>query len=661
MSELYNVTNEPLTGGGIFSVMDPLGVPWEDYDMALELDMAYYGNYSGSKITSPLVDKLLENGVLSDAAMLKLANIILSINARRWSKEWDTLFADYDPISNYDMTEEMSEEGETNYGHTRTRTDNLAHTETRTDNLTHTVDGSEVEIPNVIMTEQESVRAFNSGSDQPSTKTTQTPQGNNRTDNDVTEHDTGTQAVQGTNSGTQSESEGGADSNSRDYTLTRRGNIGVTTSQQMLSSERELWMWNYFLEVVFPDVDKVLTTPVYLVSALSDESAGGITPTGRKNIYLNGVYDVTNYAEALVNVANSYSEADEGKVVDNGELVEQDEHLEIVHNGTWNTTLYKSVWVDVQNSYSVEDLGKVVTTVGANRRLVEQTSREITENGTYDTTLNNEVTVDVSIPVVNRAVWDSMTPQQKKSYGYVGIQDNASGYFRGNLLYGHDYPDALGMLPYSNEGSVICSAITDDYDVSASAWGYGSNPVILSAAGSAINADGSIAIKTKTDGTLAYVDLGENGKPFTAYLVAKIALANSSYTRLLSAMKERSIGQGIMLYGSSQVSVSSWASDTVVSPAVNPSAYFVGMIQYDGATSAKGAAIATDIAPTLINKSPYSAGRYITIGRTDIGASETNAEPTDLDVLYVGVTNVYESEDVVAGNMRFLLNNLINI
>ena len=45
-------------------------------------------------------------------------------------------------------------------------------------------------------------------------------------------------------------------------TLTRSGNIGVTTSQQMIQSEIDLWSWN-FIESVFADVDSVLTIQVY--------------------------------------------------------------------------------------------------------------------------------------------------------------------------------------------------------------------------------------------------------------------------------------------------------------------------------------------------------------------------------------------------------------
>ena len=48
-----------------------------------------------------------------------------------------------------------------------------------------------------------------------------------------------------------------------DTTLRRSGNIGVTTSQQMIQSERDLWLWNFFQDVVFKDISKVLTLSIY--------------------------------------------------------------------------------------------------------------------------------------------------------------------------------------------------------------------------------------------------------------------------------------------------------------------------------------------------------------------------------------------------------------
>ena len=49
---------------------------------------------------------------------------------------------------------------------------------------------------------------------------------------------------------------------SQDRTLSRHGNIGVTTSQQMINSEIELWQWDFF-SGVFKDIDKILTIHTY--------------------------------------------------------------------------------------------------------------------------------------------------------------------------------------------------------------------------------------------------------------------------------------------------------------------------------------------------------------------------------------------------------------
>ena len=57
--------------------------------------------------------------------------------------------------------------------------------------------------------------------------------------------------------GTETESETGT------IKRERFGNIGVTTSQQMLQSELDLWKNWDFVEQVYKDVDTVLTCPLY--------------------------------------------------------------------------------------------------------------------------------------------------------------------------------------------------------------------------------------------------------------------------------------------------------------------------------------------------------------------------------------------------------------
>lgn len=96
--------------------------------------------------------------------------------------------------------------------------------------------------------------------------------------------------------------------------------------------------------------------------------SGGITPTGTKQISItqNGTTteDVTSYASASinVNVPNSYSASDEGKVVSSGALVSQSSATYTV-NGTYDTTLVDEIVIDIpQGEIWMEE---TITTSGA--------------------------------------------------------------------------------------------------------------------------------------------------------------------------------------------------------------------------------------------------------------------------------------------------------
>ena len=139
-------------------------------------------------------------------------------------------------------------------------------------------------------------------------------------------------------------------------------------------------------------------TPAQMAGAIEGIHTADEFVLVSKSVTANGTYNPASdsadgYSDVTVNVPNTYTASDNGKVVVNQALTDQTSKS-INSNGTHDTTANNIVVVDVPNSYEIGDEGKVVHS-GA---LVVQTSRpnNITENGTYDTTLNNEVVVNVA-------------------------------------------------------------------------------------------------------------------------------------------------------------------------------------------------------------------------------------------------------------------------
>lgn len=201
---------------GIFEYFpDP---PWKDVISSVELNLEYFGNISGSKGISPLVSKMLTDGILEDSSRQSLALLISSKFKVNWMRLWNAEIAVYDPVHNYDMHEEGTRTGNNrNESHS---TDETQHGRSNTSRYSH--------------------YGFNSQSSNPS-------------DEDVT-----------TEGGTTNLNRNG----SVDYTidegttLHRYGNIGVTTNQQMIEAERSIRMWNYF-NSVYKDIDSVLAIRIY--------------------------------------------------------------------------------------------------------------------------------------------------------------------------------------------------------------------------------------------------------------------------------------------------------------------------------------------------------------------------------------------------------------
>lgn len=151
-----------------------------------------------------------------------------------WSNKWnrtftkwiDALSIEYNPLENYDRTEEWEDDTKNTLNNTRTHNNQDKRTlnteNKRTLNTTNTT--------------TEEVSAYDSSNYQPSKKVTSSDTGTDTMNN------TGTDTVD--YSGTIKD-DGGATGNAK-HKGRIHGNIGVTTSQQMLQSELDIAQWNLY-------------------------------------------------------------------------------------------------------------------------------------------------------------------------------------------------------------------------------------------------------------------------------------------------------------------------------------------------------------------------------------------------------------------------------
>lgn len=359
MKRLKDIIENPLSGpfSDIYSRHTSL-----DFlaTIASTLDMSYVLGHSGNKPLSPTAYHLIygdyaetlgsqARGLLADSAFIQFGD--------KWTRLFEALNLEYDPIQNYSMTEQtVRDETTTTFGkkidddlsitfgkkvddddtitfgkkidddNTNTYGKKVDDDDTITfgkkvddDNtITHakavTKSGSqndhEVDTPRVETTTAESVNAYNNagtatpksstvvshtGTDTKDVTTTYTnvkdQESGTTTDNrdieesgtethnkdyeesgtdsqarDISESGTETHAKDYQESGTEGQGrdiqESGTEVNSRDYEFTRSGNIGVTTSQQMLESEWELRKHNLY-KMMMEDLDTIYCIPCY--------------------------------------------------------------------------------------------------------------------------------------------------------------------------------------------------------------------------------------------------------------------------------------------------------------------------------------------------------------------------------------------------------------
>lgn len=257
------------TKGGIFSNIDNL--PWSSVMTGDQMDTLYFDTHSGERFSSRIITRRVgDDGSLSSADRKTIATLVYARFRTQWSRLWATMNPTFDPLTNYKM-EETVEGTESS-----TRTPDLTKGDTgtvqttgqdkRTPDLSRKGTGTVKDDGSATNNNQNGIWGFNSSTSVPSDMSDGTATNENTTTRDLTETETGTDTTDHTNTDTYNRSytETGTDTTAgtSSHKLTRTGNIGTNTFQNLLQQERNIWMFDFF-EQIFKDVDSVLTIPIY--------------------------------------------------------------------------------------------------------------------------------------------------------------------------------------------------------------------------------------------------------------------------------------------------------------------------------------------------------------------------------------------------------------
>lgn len=185
---------------------------WLTDEMASLLDIEYIINHSGNKWASPLARNTLPDDII------RVAQIITLHFADNWNRIYNAYFnTEYKPLENYSMTE------------------------IETPDITHTTDtnvNTDVTTTTKGKNDTYGFNSYNAVGDSESSAESHNQGLFKDNYSKETSTETGTRQV------------------------TRSGNIGVTTSQQMLESELSLRKYKFY-DTIMTDIDSILALQIY--------------------------------------------------------------------------------------------------------------------------------------------------------------------------------------------------------------------------------------------------------------------------------------------------------------------------------------------------------------------------------------------------------------
>lgn len=222
-------------------------IPYLDDVVIGAIDNMYYLMHSGDKYVSPYLQKMLEYEFPTpDAWRLLVSRDLYELYKQQLLKEWERFVVQYNPVSNYDVTEVVD------YDHTGDSTITDSGTDTRlrsgkirnygtvtTTNYAKTYDSQEAETGhNTVISDVDG-------------------------DPSTTEYGDGTDGSGVSDATTYGKTRTGDESGHDDLTTTKTGNLGITPIAQILQLDIELWKLNFYRDIMFPLFDKTLVLPIY--------------------------------------------------------------------------------------------------------------------------------------------------------------------------------------------------------------------------------------------------------------------------------------------------------------------------------------------------------------------------------------------------------------